>query len=1481
MATISENNLLTQSTHLYMQGAGSNGSDGSAQGVHLRWDFLGTLAQNHIPKGNLAAQGNEYYTTAGFNRANDFVKLYRTSYNHNFPVIIDFTTMAPTLIDDNACEWRYNNVVPIPQLPNNTCNVVIRFYNATVYKNVLKLYNPAIDRLNFLKNYNDIFVVEIEGRLLFSAYVQMQKIDSTRSSTTRIESISTSNDNDEEQELFISCRKKYQTVTSYLQKQDFDFLLQENDGYLVLDDANTGTGKIMAENIQYIRFKGDNCFPTLLWLETYHDFLLGKNRLSEWQSLTNLSLSIDETVVFNRLENSSYPIDNLWAKYKNGAKVKVQNYKTRWNDNSDEGLRNGVIEYLKLSKDAGNLAAEARPPAAPKDLTDEFKISYLALLKLVAFDFHVARMLGFGYIDADISNAADKYMYIAVYETEAALNTLPANLRTHTYMTLPVGKNDSKLPATPELYDIKYLLQMNSKTEIPITFTDGKGYSKYHNTRTVGLYVRPFTLTRGVGGFFMPDKEFDYVDCTEPIFFGIAYKESSKSNWEKPEINHDPEFKDHQGVNETVAVIRPTATDNDRIFTHFETKEGIHDYAVYGINWFSRVSPLSNVLQTDETVFPTWHTLVPPLNLGVQLIQKEDTPMFTTQAEQLKLQNLQSPDKTLVRLTFEWNDINNSNYWYGKKAEFFFRTNALIVLRGSVKSVENRGKGLFKIRTAAYTINSVPQTIMPIVPVGKEDYFIGSFLVADGKQYQVQSIEQSSVSGEGSIFTVKAPENRTLVDTNSSIQQVVNAGEAPKIGSTFAVAENASRRENWEVSLSQKVTLKNLSEYTEEYIDSEGTPTTIHIGGVYQQATITEFLDIDDKGVEIPNSRTGLYRIVFPNFKLEPHGGANVEWYKGTVRIKVDLGDNKTEMRTLEVWNIESTSPELKLIARDATFNVDEDYEPIVGNPPIDSYIPIPTGSVNVNFHPGYRVYFTHETGFNQQSLLPARGTGSKQTLIACRSTDVVNGQTIASPLSTPAIILAREIIEPVAPEKPSGGLFATRPNFYGKSTYTFDTQVNTDDGREPYALVFYRANEQIILDALYKHETVLQIQEALAQMGNDLFFTDRWKGLVNADEFDSSGQFKKWNGYRFPNPDLAPLFNASTKPETCKEEVKSAIDSVFLPLTEQPVVYKYIKDNCYQTSDRKPVIKDSSGELIAPGTAGYDGAPMAVKYKKNIDNKEHAIVRFTDYTLDGASNSFFFYYAKEMNNMLAMSDRSPILGPIQLINAAPPKSPEIKGFYARTEDSITGDTPAVIFTINDYSEAEGITKILIYRTFDAIDAKNIQTMQLAATINSGEEIIDDFSDLNYYPFGEALYYRLVAVRTIKTVLIDENTGEYETEDVPSYPSPLILTNIVDVTNPPAPVLTCTANENNGILENVVLTWDTVTHNGIYRLYQMNDSGNWVELYQENPQNVSQYEFVGNLPKTDENGDTIYYRFKVVVENSAGLLSLEENVLQI
>ncbi len=59
----------------------------------------------------------------------------------------------------------------------------------------------------------------------------------------------------------------------------------------------------------------------------------------------------------------------------------------------------------------------------------------------------------------------------------------------------------------------------------------------------------------------------------------------------------------------------------------------------------------------------------------------------------------------------------------------------------------------------------------------------------------------------------------------------------------------------------------------------------------------------------------------------------------------------------------------------------------------------------------------------------------------------------------------------------------------------------------------------------------------------------------------------------------------------------------------------------------------------------------------------------------------------------------------------------------------------------------------------------------------------------------------------------------------------------------------------------------------------MSDFGQWqlVQKYDYTDAPMS-YEYTA-LDKQDEDGDTIYHRFKVVAENRNGLLSLEEKIL--
>jgi len=207
---------------------------------------------------------------------------------------------------------------------------------------------------------------------------------------------------------------------------------------------------------------------------------------------------------------------------------------------------------------------------------------------------------------------------------------------------------------------------------------------------------------------------------------------------------------------------------------------------------------------------------------------------------------------------------------------------------------------------------------------------------------------------------------------------------------------------------------------------------------------------------------------------------------------------------------------------------------------------------------------------------------------------------------------------EPKQPEKPLGGFYATRPDFYGKATYSFSTKFS----RKPYSVQFNRTSDIQILTALYNSTPVRNASGAIITPStvdfilNDIFknsqgtyYANRWGNLLNfnydypsGDPINTDGLFKKYpdnqSGARLPLPD-SPKFissinnfiiahnqfynNLPTQVGTitqigslCQlitpgvinhndelrvvDFVKQVIYNSFVPLTEVPVIYKYIK---------------------------------------------------------------------------------------------------------------------------------------------------------------------------------------------------------------------------------------------------------------------------------------------------------------------------------
>jgi len=219
--------------------------------------------------------------------------------------------------------------------------------------------------------------------------------------------------------------------------------------------------------------------------------------------------------------------------------------------------------------------------------------------------------------------------------------------------------------------------------------------------------------------------------------------------------------------------------------------------------------------------------------------------------------------------------------------------------------------------------------------------------------------------------------------------------------------------------------------------------------------------------------------------------------------------------------------------------------------------------------------------------------------------------------------------------------------------------------------------------------------------------------------------------------------------------------------------------------------------------------------------------------------------------------------------------------------------------------------------------------MKLVKTVNisdveieslSGAWIIyDEFEDLDYKPYGDALFYKAVVSRTVEYTTTDYNSGtptsQVIVEQAPSLASKTIVSVLVENYNPEAPELKYNSEPVTGdIITSVILNWEQTCYKGKYHLYKLSNEGNWKEIARMNIDEKdikkshlyllddstgiweyqNTFDVVNNslyLPLEeinmnpmsikDINGNILYHHFKVVAENTSNMFSTEEKILTI
>ncbi len=1435
---------MPQSPFLHLQAAGSLGVESTA-GIHLRWNFLRELGDKHLPKGNYLI------TKVNFNKPDDFVHLYRIPYARQAIVNLSLATQKP-LFDLFQPRWRYT----VPGLGN-----VDVWFHDPKYASLFASWDKT-NLAAFWAGYKGgLIEIELKDTLAFAVEFGFA---ATGNYNLDVETLS-AEANHPLTPKTVTARQRY-TQTS----------------------ANPR--RILAENLRCIRCKWDNGALNTLSFETYDASLTAAVQNGSVEYVGAFALSLDDKTALTRLEDKPRAVlHGVWKKYNEDAFVNTANYQKRWSKTG--GLKQGVDKYLQLSNALGN-------PTASETVTDDpdivsggktFTVSYLDMLQIAATDFHAARMLGMGYIDTPKGNNETAYIYLAEYHTAADLQD-GKGIRPvqHLYMSLPTARKDLRPPE--EVFVNKITYGLNDQHQVALT--DDKGYTPDGMTRYVNVFAALKNNPVTGSSFWIPNTLFQASERTTPIFVGMEYRKvlDQKTDWQKPEIAHhtentDPKnaqspklYQDTKGVAET-AVLLFYEDGSKPSLVHRETDPGIHQYAAYPISIFSRSGePALTAVSTDETKFTKRNTLMPPSDVRVQLIQPENPLILTSADEQAMLKSMASnKDQTLVRLTFNYTHIQDGNYDFGDQFEVFFRQEMPAQVTGGIKDIQPNPSNTRQSEVTGenYIFASNGKTSKPIIT--NRSAYIGGAFVHDGKRFEIKNVVDAGLNYPK--FTLQHIEERTVI-TNGG-QQIItlsSVGPSDPDKKPFMAIENMANAANWGNNnpLTYKIDIDTSQWTTKQEITGD---VVTQVRGIWAEAKIEEIIELyeweedmialpsywkdkeeeeekeEEKVKKTATKRIG-YKLTFDTFKLDRHKqyatpNPRTEWYGGVVRVplvKNGISSKTGEWRTLPIIKIdqkydENNQPtgQLALYVGDDTLSPND----------------LPKTLTEVNFYPGYRCYLTADApkGFHAMNIMPALGTGHKNTLIGLRTVDMNNQYT--SPVGVPAVLMAQEVIRTVKAKIPKGPEYATPPDIYNKSTYNFSIEFDA----EPFSVALYRTDTNAVLNALYTPEKVKEIKDELEKMPIDKNWVARWRNLVHPDD-----PIQSFGGYQFPDPDNQQLLANQQSPVLSKLEMIKAIQALFVPITKQPLLLRDIEIN--------PAIHQHLPAIWQPA---------------------HKRLLFTDYTLDGGMNTAYFYFVRNIGLNMKMDEPSPILGPVQLVNTRQPAALAVSKVLTRLPDPAKPEKAAVLFELLAPMPTEKISKIRIYRAANSADALHLRSMVplndlLLSSLkieNGVVSVMDDFG-VAEIPYGDPLYYRIVGLRQVQ---YKDVNGALVTEDILSAPSKMILANVVDTVNPEPPKAAFTFNSSaNNIYSDVEIFWNKTTYKGQYFLFKMTEIGQWAKigtLDNTGNQPVLRAKLAdttlknGDLPSKDQDGNKIYHHFKIGVESTSGLLNLRDEVLTI
>ncbi|MFK8105412.1 MAG: Ig-like domain-containing protein, partial [Saprospiraceae bacterium] len=1281
--TISENTKL-QSSNLYLQAAGSTGNDGSVSGVHLRWMLKGDLGNTHLPKGDLAASNHNY------NKPDDFVRVYRASYVPQYATL-DFQELSPTIVDHNNYLWIY-------QIDGNPFYVY--FKNTIVYDQVKASINPLTSSYSFIQAYgNELIEVDHKTTLSFavrlkasatSVTVRAEVLSVENNNLTAIKYLAarkvfTGGGRFEEENI-----RAVRYQANHIKQIQFELYADT-----LASNTNQGNWSFLGayaltteDTIAEDRLEpSDGSAPIDgTWLRFNNNETVNKdNYLDRW----------------NGVETQSYG-SAYYENYDRRLKTVVRRYVELADNDAANPTAVEAIPFGNVLPDGVTDQAQDVQEISNLYLIQlasmDYHLARMLGLGHIDRDNSVndeqAKFIYLAeYVTIEGSNAEQQHLYLSLPTGKSDERLpLPVTLQEPILGTNNQEGNLSNLiDEQGYLYDGKqrFISLVNEPLLDNLTnvafFVDSTPFSTSESTTPVyaGLEYKLFNPANpNASDWKKPElsntsKYRNYVASGSPTFLNnetipILIPDPNETLFFHREREEGWHRYSSYGINWFSRSQRST------VFWDVETK----------FKPQNRLLPPSNVkacliVKENPLMFTSareqvlYDDLVDANASDKTLVRLTfdhhiDQDKITYQINEDSMGAFYDPSNPDAALNA--NAIfKDDREVFADKINLFFRNRPPKTVAGKIKSiVAHPNNTLAIVRTEGYLLPSTGEVIMPEIASNELSHFIGSVFMFDTVKYIVQEVASSSVMGEGPIFTIYKEAISQAIINGTDPDPTIPLSLPLLTGITmFNTVENMLTESNWQVGTSTttnklgfqiSVEDNNWAIYRDtkvhrEIIEEEsisGVPEQIleKSRGIWKTATIEEApkpqakspIAYDANGnIETEMVHVGMYKITFPD--ALPHHpqylSHQVDWHQGIVRIHTQNNPDKKRkiLEVVKIENVGETTP-LVIYAIDAQFPTNDPDSSQVA-----AFDPILIGNQEVNFYPGYRVYLYHDAAHHltENAILPDTGEGVRYSILGLQTVDPDHPEDTVNPndwykskIGQPAQFFAQEIIRPETPLMSNGEefLYATRPDTFGKSTFTLTPGFS----HIPHGIQFYRANDDAILNALYKPETVLGIKERLREDLDPKFhLVKRWQNLLSFDytytaTFQTDNEFFLYpedeNGYRFPNPDkyqlyqsindiLAyrndnypginePLLNLGDPADendngiigslsltevvipalvldgreyndafTFKDYIKSVIFNIFTPLTEIPMVYDHINDHNYQPIAKKQIIRD------------------------------------------------------------------------------------------------------------------------------------------------------------------------------------------------------------------------------------------------------------------------------------------------------------------